>query len=162
MLSVNRIYNKRENRFPIYKDKYQDAGRIAEHYFLQDIYFSKIICQTRSKVHYDIGSRVEGGISHLLGSSCIEKVIMLDIRPLPIEVERLEFIQADATELNEVDDRSLMSISSLHAIEHFGLGRYGDSIDPFAWKKVLKAIQKKLAVGGLFGNSSWERRKGVL
>lgn len=63
MLSVNRIYNKRENRFPIYKDKYQDAGRIAEHYFLQDIYFSKIICQTRSKVHYDIGSRVEGGVS---------------------------------------------------------------------------------------------------
>lgn len=105
---------------------------------------------------------MRGGISHLLGSSCIEKVIMLDIRPLPIEVERLEFIQADATELNEVDDRSLMSISSLHAIEHFGLGRYGDSIDPFAWKKVLKAIQKKLAVGGLFGNSSWERRKGVL
>ena len=40
------------------------------------------------------------------------------------------------------------SISSLHAIEHFGLGRYGDSIEYFGYLKAIENITKMLKIGG--------------
>ena len=36
------------------------------------------------------------------------------------------------------------SISSLHAIEHFGLGRYGDPIDYYGHIKAISNITKML------------------
>lgn len=33
-------------------------------------------------------------------------------------------------------------------MEHFGLGRFGDSIDPMAWEKALKAFQRALKPNG--------------
>jgi SAM-dependent methyltransferase len=67
---------------------------------------------------------------------------------MPISIEGLSFIRADGTNLSSFSNCSIDSISSLHAIEHFGLGRYGDEIDPLAWKKVLWEIQRVLRVGG--------------
>lgn len=141
---------KREKLYPCLKDISKDAGVIDGHYFFQDIYFARKLSEQRPLVHYDIGSRVDGFISHLLAQRAVGKIIMLDIRPLPVSVGGLEFIRTDATELKEIEDHSIESISSLHAIEHFGLGRYGDSIDPSAWKKALYAVQAKLHKGGIF------------
>lgn len=124
------------------------AAVIDEHYFLMDLYFSKIINAKRPSMHFDIGSRVDGFIAHLLSAGI--SVTLFDIRPFPIELEGLDYIQTDATTLKEIDDNSLESISSLHAIEHFGLGRYGDNIDPYAWIKALKSIQMKVKPGGFF------------
>ena len=140
----------KEDMNPQLKDKYESAGYIDGHYFFQDIYMAKKVIQSGVKKHYDIGSRVSGFISNLLASNVVKKVTMLDIRPLPFNVEGLDFIQADATNLDNIEDNSIESLSSLHAIEHFGLGRYGDPIDPYAWKKALKAIQRKLKPNGFF------------
>lgn len=98
-------------------------------------------------MHYDIGSCIDGFIAQLLSAGT--KVTMLDIRPLSIKIPGLDFIHTDATMLGEITDGSIESISSLHAIEHFGLGRYGDHIDPNAWEKALKSIQRKIK-GGTF------------
>ncbi len=131
---------------PMINDKYQQAGDIDGHYFLQDIYIAKKIAQSKVKEHYDIGSRVDGFISHLL---CFEiNVTVLDIRPLPQKIENMNFIEADATNLVNIDDCSISSISALHSLEHFGLGRYGDPIDPDSWKKAMKAMQRVLKKGG--------------
>ena len=46
-------------------------------------------------------------------------------------------------------NNSLESLSSLHAVEHFGLGRYGDSIDPDACFKAMKAMQRVLKPEGI-------------
>lgn len=135
---------------PVISDKYMEAGSIDIHYFLQDIYMARKVIQFGEKDHYDIGSRVDGFISHLLVSDSIKSVTMLDIRPLSVSIPKLNFIQTDATTLDGIPDNSIRSLSSLHAIEHFGLGRYGDPIDPDAWKKALIAVQKKLARGGRF------------
>ncbi len=108
------------------------------------------IAEKAPSVHYDIGSRINGFIANLLASKATEKIVMIDIRPFPIAIEGLDFLQGDATNLDTIEDNSLMSLSSLHAFEHFGLGRYGDKIDPFGWKKALKAVQKKLAPGAYF------------
>lgn len=45
-----------------------------------------------------------------------ENVTMIDIRPLPFEVKGLTFLQSDATNLNEIKNDTIESISSLHAI----------------------------------------------
>ena len=142
----------RSNRQPIIFDRYKQAGNIDEHYFIQDIVMANKIIQNvyESKTtlkHYDIGSRVDGFIAHLLSASI--NVSMIDIRPLPICIENLEFLCADATDLKGIPDASIESISSLHAIEHFGLGRYGDDIDPNSWKKVLDSIVRVTKIGGM-------------
>jgi len=42
------------------------------------------------------------------------------------------------------------SISSLHAIEHFGLGRYGDKIDYMGHVKAINNITAMLSLDGKF------------
>ena len=53
-------------------------------------------------------------------------------------------------ELPEDLINSTDSISSLHAIEHFGLGRYGDPIDYWGYLKALKNITMMVKQGGTF------------
>lgn len=131
---------------PIYEDD-DRAGRLDEHYFLQDIWMAKQVISNCSGEHYDIGSRVDGFIAHLLSMDI--DVTLIDIRSLDIEVGNLKFVQGDATNLSSISDKSISSLSSLHAVEHFGLGRYGDEIDPAAWKKVLHSFNRVLKKDGL-------------
>ncbi len=134
--------------FPNFKDRFENAGNVQNHYFLQDLYMARKVLESGTKEHYDIGSNVSGFLSHLLSSPQIDKVTMLDVRPFPIKLEKMDFIQTDATLLKELADNSINSISTLHAIEHFGLGRYGDPIDPESCFKTMKSIQRVLAHGG--------------
>ena len=60
----------------------------------------------------------------------------------------ISYIQANATLLENIADNSLESISALCSVEHFGLGRYGDPIEPDAWEKALRAFQRVLKPGG--------------
>ncbi len=134
---------------PIYMDIYKKAGGIDGHYFFQDIYFARMVIKENPPIHYDIGSRVEGFISHLL-AGMNNKVVMIDIRPLSVNIEGLDFMREDAMKLDGIEDNSISSLSALHAVEHFGLGRYGDPINPDGWKDALLAIQRKIALGGVF------------
>jgi len=47
-----------------------------------------------------------------------------------------------------IADASVESLSSLHAVEHFGLGRYGDPIDPTAPVKAMQAMARVIQPGG--------------
>lgn len=127
-------------------DRFDSAGSIDPHYFLQDIYFAKKIINRNVSKHYDIGSRIDGFISHLLSSQI--NVTMIDIRPLPYTIDNLNFIEGNATNLNTIKDNSIDSLSSLHAVEHFGLGRYGDPLDPSAWKNALHEYERVISEDG--------------
>lgn len=50
--------------------------------------------------------------------------------------------------MENVENESVESISALCSVEHFGLGRFGDKIEPDAWEKALKAFQRVLKKGG--------------
>jgi len=76
------------------------------------------------------------------------KVKVIDVRPLKSRIKGLDFIQADATELKGIKSNSIKSLSSLHAVEHFGLGRYTDPIGPDSWKKAINSLERVLAKGG--------------
>lgn len=126
-------------------DRNDDAGSVDQ-YLWQDLWAAKYVLSDRPPVHYDIGSRIDGFITHLLAAK--QKVITIDVRPLQFQEENIGFIQGDATNLNMIDDLSIDSISALCSLEHFGLGRYGDPIDPEACFNCFDAIQNKLRKDG--------------
>lgn len=138
-----------ENAIPIIKDKYAPAGTI-DNYFWQDLWAARLIYKSGIKKHFDIGSRIDGFIAHLLAMDI--EVSLIDIRKFPGEVEHLHTILDDATRLTQIEDRSIESMSALCSLEHFGLGRYGDPIDPESCFNCFAEIQKKIKPGG---NSSF-------
>ena len=68
-------------------------------------------CKKHPEQHYDIGSRVDGFISHLL--SFRRNINLIDIRPLERNVDGLNFIHSGATSLNNISDNSIESLSAL-------------------------------------------------
>lgn len=144
--------NKRKNfdireqyMWPIIGDKYNTAGKM-NNYFWQDLWAARLITRSGIKYHFDIGSRLDGFIAHLLAADI--DVTMIDIREFPGQVECLHTIVDDATSLRQIQDESIESMSALCSLEHFGLGRYGDPVDPEACFKCFGNIQRKLARGG--------------
>lgn len=130
---------------PILHEFSDQAGAASGHYFYQDLWAARKIFAARPATHLDVGSRLDGFVAHLL---TFMPVTVIDIRPLQSTVEGLTFIQADATELTGVQDDSVASLSSLHAVEHFGLGRYGDPIEPDACFRAMRALTRVLQPGG--------------
>lgn len=139
-------------------DKYANNGAGIESnsdYFIQDIWGARKVTATNPARHYDVGSSVAGFIAHLLGAN--QPTTLIDIRPLPslntsfLNLNGgggLQYLQANATNLEQIADSSLESISALCSIEHFGLGRYGDPIDPMGWEKALLSFERVLKIGG--------------
>lgn len=136
-------------------DKYSNNGEIDNGYFIQDIWGARKVAENKPKLHYDVGSSVAGFIAHLL--SMKQKVVLIDIRNMDNEMntdflnkenDNFRYIQADATNLENIEDNSLESLSALCSVEHFGLGRYGDTVEPNAWEKALKAFQRVLKPNG--------------
>ena len=131
--------------FPVLADRGDTAGVAGGHYFHQDLWAARKILRRGPAKHIDIGSRVDGFISHVL---VFMPVTIIDIRPLSSNIQGLTFIRDDATKLAQIPDDSVESLSSLHAAEHFGLGRYSDPIDPSACFEFMNALQRVLAPGG--------------
>jgi SAM-dependent methyltransferase len=60
---------------------------------------------------------------------------------------KITSINAEAQNL-PIKDNMLDVITSLHAIEHFGLGRYGDTLDYYGDQKGIKEFYRTLKLGG--------------
>lgn len=130
--------------FPMLDEAGTDAGAIRGHYFHQDLWVARAIFEARAPRHVDVGSRIDGFVAHC---SLFTEVEYVDIRPLSVRLPHIEFKQGTVLELPYAD-KSLRSLSSLHVIEHIGLGRYGDPIDPLGTDKALAELQRVLAPGG--------------
>lgn len=133
------------NMYPCLYDRFEQAGGVPKHYFYQDVWAARKVAKSRVDVHYDIGSRLDGFIAHCL-SFC--SVVMLDVRPLTINIDGLKFIQTNCMKMENISTCEIASLSSLHAIEHFGLGRYGDPIDINGHIKAIDELKRVIAVGG--------------
>jgi SAM-dependent methyltransferase len=116
-------------------------------YFHQDLLVARWVYENRPIRHLDIGSRTDGFIAHV---AVFREVEMLDIRDIQSNVKNIVFKRADLMQLPEELVGRFDSVSSLHAIEHFGLGRYGDPIDANGHLKALDNIHQLLQPGGVF------------
>jgi len=131
--------------WPALQDFDDSAGSADGHYFWQDLLCAMWITEENPDLHFDVGSRIDGFIAHLLPS---RNVTLLDIRPMKLKIPNLSVIQGDVQQGLDSLAASFESVSSLHSIEHFGLGRYGDPLDPSGHIKGLETIAKTVKPGG--------------
>lgn len=132
--------------YPIYEDFKSQAGTASGHYFHQDLLVASLIHLARPERHIDVGSRTDGFVAHVASYREIE---VLDVRPLESTGhDQIKFMQADLMQLGESMAGICDSLSCLHALEHFGLGRYGDPIDPDGHLKGFDNFHKMLRPGG--------------
>lgn len=132
---------------PCLTDKNAESGVVKGMYFHQDLFVAKQIFKRNPRKHVDIGSSVEGFVAHVASFRQIE---IFDIRKLESNVENISFKQVDFMSPNKLFEEYCDSISSLNVIEHFGLGRYGDAIDPIGHLKGFDNITNILLKGGIF------------
>lgn len=132
-------------------DRRAPAGNAGSEYFWQDLQVARWIFEARPVRHVDVGSRVDGFVAHVASFREIE---VLDVRPMGAVIPGVTFRQA-----NLMDSESISrliagssgfcdSLSCLHVIEHFGLGRYGDPLDPRGFDRGLRNLSRLLSPGG--------------
>ena len=134
--------------FPCLKDRFTQSGEAKGHYFHQDLLVARRIFANNPKLHVDIGSRIDGFVAHVATFRLIE---IIDIRPLSSTIPNVKFIQADL--MDNMDEKLINycdSLSSLHALEHFGLGRYGDPVNYDGYLDGLTNMSTILQTGGKF------------
>lgn len=112
-------------------------------YFYQDTWAFRKIAERRPLQHVDTGST-----ALLVG--CIAGIvptISIDVRPLQVSIPGLIARSGNITEM-PFPDNSVTSLSALCVIEHIGLGRYGDPVDPEGTRKAAVELARVLAPGG--------------
>ena len=131
--------------YPIYADRFGAAGTASGHYFHQDLFVARQVFARNPKRHVDVGSSVYGFVSHVATFRHIE---VFDIRPLTTQVAGITFVRQNVMNLDSEFHNYADSVSCLHALEHFGLGRYGDPVDYDGWRRGLQALTLMLVPGG--------------
>jgi SAM-dependent methyltransferase len=132
---------------PALDDKNVTNGSLTYHYFYQDLFVAQCLFRDNPHLHVDFGSRIDGFVAHVASFRTLE---VLDIRPMeqsiPNVLTRQADLMGDVSHLANYAD----SVSSLHVIEHLGLGRYGDPININGHLIGLENIHKILKPGGKF------------
>ena len=132
--------------FPQVGERFTEAGSVASHYFQMDLYVAQLISERKPPEHLDVGSRIDGFVAHV--ASWME-IFVLDIRPLKMAIKNITFKQADLMDESfDWESMATGSVSCLHALEHFGLGRYGDALDPLAHEKGLRNLARLVKSDG--------------
>ena len=127
-LAFKKFGGRIDRLFPIYYDYKEQAGSATGHYFHQDLLVANYIARNNPMRHIDVGSRIDGFVAHVAAFRPIEIIDVRELRDTGhenIRFKRMDLMKHEAIEPNICD-----SLSCLHAIEHFGLGRYGDPINP--------------------------------
>ena len=132
---------------PVLGEWTQASGSSSGAYFHQDLLVARKIYEARPARHIDIGSRIDGFVAHV---SVFREIEVFDIRPQHGSVPNIVFRQYDMRQLPKEMHECCDSVSSLHAIEHFGLGRYGDPVDYNGHLKAIDSIYGLLRPRGKF------------
>jgi len=133
-------------KFPQLFDRTQKSGTAKGHYFHQDLLIAHRIFRNNPVLHADVGSRIDGFVAHV---ASFRKIEVFDIRDMDSRAGNIIFKQLDlmaplTSEFHDYCD----SLSCLHALEHFGLGRYGDTIDPDGYLMGLDNLTAMVQKGG--------------
>src|SRR5580698_4842982 len=132
--------------YPCLDDRSDNAGTAKGHYFHQDLLVARRIFANAPRLHIDVGSRVDWFVAHVAAYREIE---VFDVRPLTSNIPNVRFKQVDLmVPLSRALEGYCDSVSCLHALEHFGLGRYGDTVDFEGHLKGLANLKGVLAKGG--------------
>ena len=150
-IAFRKQFNGEMRLMPCLHDRYEEGGATKYEYFWQDLLVAQAIHAADPIKHVDIGSRIDGFVAHVASFRSCE---VFDIRPVSTMIPGVVFRQADlmsAELLPLVENGGYCdSLSCLHAIEHFGLGRYGDKLDPKGYQQGITNMALLLKPGGNF------------
>lgn len=113
------------------------------HYFFQAAWLARRLCRTAPSLHVDVGSSVM--MLNVLSAGT--KTVFVDYRPLKVQLSNLVPLGGDILRL-PFQTGSITSLSCLHVLEHVGLGRYGDPINPCGSQLAAAELRRVLAIGG--------------
>ena len=125
LMSFKRHGGRVDLILPALHDLHDNGGTAKGHYFWQDLICAQWVAADNPVDHFDIGSRLDGFIAHV---ASFREVLQLDIRPNKVTIPNVKFLQGDAQDNLREFANSFDSVSCLHSVEHFGLGRYGDTL----------------------------------
>jgi len=126
--------------YPILGENTKETS-FDSHYIYHPAWAMQVIKIINPIKHTDISSI----LSFSANLSAFVPTEFYDYRPANLKLKNLKVGHADLTSL-PFPDNSIESLSCMHTIEHVGLGRYGDEIDPNGDKKAaleLKRVLKK-------------------
>lgn len=128
----------------ILRDPWYEVGDHPFDYQAHESEFAaKHLARTAPRNVLDIGSyRL-----FVLGMLSSYAVTTIDVRPRESNLKNETVVTCDAKQLT-LPDASFDAVVSLCAVEHFGLGRYGDSFDREADEKGIREMLRVLRPGG--------------
>ena len=113
------------------------------HYLYHPAWAARIIAKVKPETHIDIASILN--FSTIV--SAFIPVEYYDYRPANLKLSNLSSGHCDLTGLN-FHSNSIQSLSCMHTIEHVGLGRYGDKLDPSGDLKAMAELKRVVKNGG--------------
>lgn len=113
------------------------------HYIYHPAWAARVLAQTKPKYHVDISSTLH--FSSIV--SAFVPIRFYDYRPAHLALSNLTSGKANLVSL-PFKDGSVASLSCMHTVEHVGLGRYGDQLDPDGDLKAIQELQRVTAHGG--------------
>jgi hypothetical protein len=141
-INSNRFNVPWKDRLPCLTDNTPFTGFDA-HYVYHLAWAARKVSQIKPEIHYDISSSL-----HFCSIvSAFIPVKFYDYRPANLYLSNLSSNHADIKSL-PLGDNSIQSLSCMHTVEHIGLGRYGDPIDPEGDIKGIAELKRVLAPGG--------------
>jgi len=130
------------DRYVCLDDRTADM-RYERSYVYHLAWAARILVQTRPREHIDMASHI---FFTTMLSACIP-MRYYDCRPTDVQLDGLVTGAADLRHL-PFSDKSVPSLSCLHVLEHVGLGRYGDPIEPGGYRKAMAELSRVVAPGG--------------
>lgn len=113
------------------------------HYLYQAVWASAALRALNPPEHVDVGS----DLRWIALEQVWRRVVFVDIRPPELELPQLTCLTGSLLSL-PFPNGSVASLSCLHVIEHVGLGRYGDPLDPEGDRQAATELIRVLAPGG--------------
>jgi len=130
-----------QRRVFLYDDT--ESTGFDRHYVYHTAWAARIIADTKPACHIDISST----LYFCTTVSAFVPVHYYDYRPACLKLENLSSEYADLNALPFADN-SVYSLSCMHVVEHVGLGRYGDPLNPVGDLKAIAELVRVLAPGG--------------
>jgi len=145
-----RFKKKSDSRFSIrLSDLYPCVGEntgntsFDRHYTYHTAWAARKVKEIQPEYHTDISSSLY--FSSIV--SAFVPVKFYDYRPAKLGLSGLESGKADLLAL-PFETGSIQSLSCMHVVEHVGLGRYGDPINPQGDKEAAQELSRVISSGG--------------
>jgi SAM-dependent methyltransferase len=119
------------------------ATPFDRHYVYHTAWALRRLLEHRPAAHIDVSS----SIYFVALASAAIPVTHFDYRPPRLLLPNLECRAGDVLSL-PLESQSVASLSCMHVLEHIGLARYGEALDPLGDVKGARELSRVLAPGG--------------